>query len=119
MIKKIETVYDLYMACRHLSEFMGNPLEDLRDLLNEKAYVNGWYWDDEKEELFSPFIVLSEPGYDMVFIMKSTMTEDDCYPRTELVNWVYGQTFYLDGDKDWSKENLFNEYVFNQSASEN
>lgn len=112
MIKKIETIYDLYMACRHLSEFIGNPISDLKNLLDDKTYENGWYWDDEKEELFSPLIVLSEPGYDLIYIMKESMTEDDCYPTMKYVDFMFGQTFYLEGHQDYSKENIFNDYIF-------
>lgn len=112
MIKKIKTIYDLYMACRHMPDFMENPLDDLKALLDDKTYENGWYWDDEKKELFSPLIVLSDPSYDLIYIMKESMTEDDCYPQMKYVDFMFGQTFYLDGHPDYTKEKIFNDYIF-------
>ena len=94
MIKKIVIVDDLVDAYDYLPHLKEMELSDLANYLNnteEDDDWGGWYWDYDKHELFHPYIVLSEPKYDMVFIMKDTMTSEDYYPRPEIINFEIGR----------------------------
>jgi len=112
-MKKVNLVDDIVHICAFLPHLKEMELKELEDYLNpeEDDDWGGWYWDEDKKELFHPYIVLSDPGYDMLFIMKDAMTKDDEYPKPEIINFVFGQEFYLKGYEDWSKDKLFNTYI--------
>ena len=110
MIKKIKTVGDLADAYLYLPHLKEMELDDATTWLDphDDDHAFGWYWDDEKKELFRPIIVLSEPGWDMIFIMKESMEKDDDFFVTKYVNWWAGACFY-NKEPDWSKEKILKE----------
>lgn len=111
-MKKIECFGDITDICEHIPHLKEMSLEDFNTwfIEHKDIYKWGWFWNEEKKELFAPYLIMSAPEWDIIYIMKDKMSKDDDYPQAEIINFMYGQSFYNkeDGFRD---DDIFKSYI--------